>query len=31
VGISGKGQVVSQSIPAGNPVHRGQYITIVLK
>jgi cell division protein FtsI (penicillin-binding protein 3) len=31
VGISGKGQVVSQSIPAGNTVHRGQYITIVLK
>lgn len=31
VGISGKGQVYSQSLPAGSACHKGQYITIMLR
>jgi cell division protein FtsI (penicillin-binding protein 3) len=31
VGLSGKGQVVSQSLPAGSSCRKGQYITITLK
>jgi cell division protein FtsI (penicillin-binding protein 3) len=31
VGLSGKGQVVAQSLPAGSACRKGQYITITLK